>query len=151
MNCETRHIHNPDCLDWLYEHRCLHTDHNLILYFMGEFDWARLWTGAMRLAYLLPRLRELSTDVVLVGEGDEARMGAAARLAEALDLPFPLVADNQRTLWRRCAPPELGKRPAGLILVDSRGRPAGSWCLQPANQRLEPSVLLSTLEALAES
>lgn len=154
MNCETHPIHNTNCLNWWDERGCLSTAGNVILYFMGDFRRARLWTGAMKLAYLAPRLKELDTAVVLVGEvaeSDDRRLGAAARLAEALDLPFPLLADGQHTLWRRyaSAPPEPARTRAGLILVDSRGRPAGCWPLQTRKQTLDLPALLEAVEALS--
>lgn len=154
MNCETRHIHNRHCLDWLDEHCCLSTGCNMIFYFMGDFGRARLWTGAMKLAYLAPRLYELDTAVVLVGEaaeGNEARIGAAARLAEDLRLPFPLIADSEHILWHHymATSPELAESRAGLILVDGRGRHVCCWPLQAPQQRLDLPALLATLEDLA--
>jgi hypothetical protein len=141
------------CLDWLDERGCLRTGDNVILYFMGDFSRARLWTGALKLTYLAPRLRELETTVVLVGDvadGDDGRLSAAAHLAEDLGLPYPLIADSQRTLWFRYASTSLesaGSR-SGLVLVDGGGRPVRGWPLQSPEQKLDLPELLAAVEAL---
>ncbi|MDX1613279.1 MAG: hypothetical protein R3300_03155 [Candidatus Promineifilaceae bacterium] len=153
MTCETRHIHNSDCLDWLDERGRLRTCHNMILYFMGDFGRAHLWTGAMKLARLAPHLHELDTAVVLVGaapDGDPDRLSAAATLAEELALPFPLIADTQGILWRRYAAAALspGGGQAGLVLVDGCGRPLACWPLRAPEQRLDVADLLAVLREL---
>ena len=153
MNCETRHIHNIHCLSWLEACCCLRTGHNMLLYFMDDFSRARLWTGALRLTYLAPRLRELDTTVVLVGEvAEDERLAVAASLAEELGLPFALVADRQRILWRRygVASSEPARQPAALVAVDALGRRVGHWPLQAPEQRLDLPALLTTLEAVSQ-
>lgn len=156
MICETRHIHSSHCLDWLDERGRLCTCHNVIFYFMGDMGRAHLWTGAMKLAHLAPRLRELDTDVVMVGataEGDESRLSAAARLADDLELPFPLVADDQGILWRRYAAAALepGDGLSGLVLVDGCGRPVTGWPLRAPEQRLDAATLLASVAELARA
>ena len=136
MDCETRHVHEIDCLGRVDDGCCLESGHNMLLYFMGDFGRARLWTGAMKLAHLAPQLKALETAVVLVGEvaeGAENRLGAAARLAEELALPFPLVADSQRSLWRRYGAPRPGRKRAGLMLVNGCGCRVG--CCAVARRR----------------
>lgn len=154
MSYETRHTHTKNCLDWLDQRCCPDTSSNVILYFMGDFGRAHLWTGAMKLAYLTPRLRALNTTVVLVGEGgdgNDARLDAAARLAEELRLPFTLIADTQRILWRQyaAASANLPGNRAGLVLVDGCGRPVRCWSLQAPQQKLDLDALLATLESLS--
>jgi hypothetical protein len=153
MGCNTDHKHSVNRLDWLEASCRRTTGGNTLLYFMSDFGRARLWSGAMKLAYLAPRLHELNTTVVLVGEaadGDDVRITVAARLAEELGLPFPLIADSQHTLWRQYATGSVdraGKR-AGVILVDGCGQPVGSWSLQAPEQTLDLRGLLDALHAL---
>lgn len=153
MSYKTDYIDSGNCLDWL-EARCRRTTGgNTLLYFMSDFGRARLWTGAMKLASLAPRLRDLNTTVVLVGEavdGDDMRITVAARLAEELGLPFPLMADSQDILWRQYAPNSLDRagRRAGVILVDGCGQPVGHWSLQAPEQTLDLRGLLDALQTL---
>lgn len=96
---------------------------SIVVYFMREFSCALSRKNVRKLKHLYPTLQACDAEVMVIGSGSRAE---AERLAATLRIPFPVLADADRAVYRRYGLEKvLGVwQRSGAVVVDIHGRVA---------------------------
>jgi len=94
---------------------------SVAVYFMREYSCALSRKNVQMLKHLYPTLQACDAEVLVIGSGSSAQ---AQQLAATLRVPFPVLADADREVYRRYG---LGKvvgvwQRSGTVIVDKDGR-----------------------------
>jgi peroxiredoxin len=94
---------------------------SVVLYFMREFTCALSRRNVQRLNHLYPTLQACDAEVMVIGSGRQAE---AQQLAATLRVPFPVLADPDRAVYRRYGIEKvLGVwQRNGIVVVDIHGQ-----------------------------
>ena len=94
---------------------------HVVVYFMREFTCALSRKNVTQLKHLYSTLQARHTEVLVIAGGSRAE---AEQLATTLQVPFPVLADADREVYRRYGLEKvlsLWQR-SGTIVVDTQGR-----------------------------
>jgi len=94
---------------------------SVVLYFMREFSCALSRKNVRQLKHLYPTFQACDAEVIVIGSGSRAE---AEQLAATLRVPFPVLADADRAVYRHFGLEKvLGVwQRSGTVVVDIHGR-----------------------------
>jgi len=94
---------------------------HVVVYFMREFTCALSRKNVTQLKHLYSTLQARHTEVLVIAGGSRAE---AEQLATTLQVPFPVLADADREVYRRYGLEKVLSwwQRSGAIVVDTQGR-----------------------------
>src|SRR5205085_9337537 len=93
---------------------------HIVVYFMREFTCLQCQRNAIQLGRMYEQLKAQNVEVLVIGGGERKD---AERLTKLLNLPYPVLADPDRSVYERYSLDKvlIAIQRSGTFLIDQQG------------------------------
>lgn len=121
--------------------------HHVVLYFMREFSCLQCQRHAIQLGRMYEQLKAQNVEVLVIGGGERKD---AERLSKLLNLPYPVLADSDRSVYERYALDKvlIAIQRSGTFLIDQQGIVRYIHQVTNPGASLNKSELMQVIEEL---